>query len=343
MNQFNDQFNREAASLQPDDLTWPAMLGNFWLPDFRDAVVAASETTPEPATASTGAIAVDELSSVAKGGDRTVNSVLPALETPVATGDPGRDSGRGAGLFDGLMDEPDLLLPAPGRPIAGPGDRIRLEPALTGCELDCEPLLRRIGQLKESPTGGVLLFCDVDDGARAGIAAGIVARLLAGCDGNEVLLIDSGLERGELTELVGAGELAGTREFLRAMSAWQAVACPTDVPRLSMIPCGKQKLRFSEPSSFVDGVCRKALGQMLERFSHVLVTSGTAFDNSLFAWRGFCSATLLTLDTASSSRSIAQAAVRELNASGCRVMGCLATPVRAAVKPIAASGGSRAA
>jgi hypothetical protein len=343
MNQNNDQFNREAASLQPDDLPWPATLGNFWLPDFRDAVMAAPETAPEPAAESTGAIAVEALAPAAGSGDRTLYPVVLAPEAPVASSDQGCDVARVDGLFDGLLEEPDLLLPAPGKLMAGPGDRIRLELAIAGWDLDCEPLLRRIGQLKESPAGGVLLFCDVDDGARAGIAAGIVARQLAASEGNEVLLIDSGLEGGELSELVGADELAGTREFLRAMSAWQAVACPTDIPHLSMIPCGKQKLRFSEPSSFVDGVCRKALGQMLERFSHVLVTSGTAFDNSLFAWRGFCSATLLTLDAASSSRSIAQAAVRELNASGCRVMGCLATPVRATVKPLAPAGGTRAA
>lgn len=334
----NQRFNQDAAKLSPEELEWPPASAAFALPDFRDVTGQPEEVLTETRAAELPVIAaiVDDHPRPEPEGARE-----PSTAIPVESG-PSSPTGKASTAFEGLLAEPDLLLPPPGVAGVVTEERILLGPALFGCEVDCEPLSRRISQLDEAPSSGVLLFCDVDDGIRAGIAAGAVARMLA-ASGKAVLLIDSDLERGELTGLVAARELAGAREFLRAMNAWQSLACPTDVAGVSMIPCGKQKLRFTEPSAFVEGVCRKSLGQMLERFSHVLVTSGTAFDNSLLVWRGFCSATVVTLDAANSSRSIAQAAVRELNSAGCRVMGCLPTPVRRNKAPDRALASQRAA
>jgi|GEM_PF-6389895 len=210
---------------------------------------------------------------------------------------------------------------------SGPDEssRVGLQQRIAEIRLSCDPLVKLMTRKIEPGATGLFLFCDVDTPLRSGQACLAVARELAVHTGRKVLVIDSDLESSSLSRRLGLEQRSGTREMLRAMNGWQRLVLETDVENLTFMPCGTQKLCFTEPSSFVEGVLRKSLGEMTNEYAVVLVTTGSAFDNSLHAWRGLCSGTCLVLDSDLTSRSIAQAAVRELNASGCRVMGCLPT------------------
>ncbi len=207
---------------------------------------------------------------------------------------------------------------------------------IAACRIDCQSLIKSFVQRARHPGPGVFLFCDVDAPLRSGRTAATLARELAVATGKRVLLIDSDLEFGALTRTLGLEKVSGTREMLRAMFPWSRLLTKTSVSQVDMLVCGTQKLRFTGPSSFVEGVWRKNVLEMGEDYGFVLVTTGTAFDNSLHLWSNLCDGTCLTLDAQNTSRSIAQAAIRELRASGCRVLGCVPVVTGPAIKTSAA-------
>lgn len=212
-----------------------------------------------------------------------------------------------------------------GLPSQMPADRIRLAHRAAEARVNCEKLIQGLMHRKVDGQAMVCLFCDVDSPLRAGQVTLAVARELAQTSQKRVLVIDSDLEAGVLTQRLQQTETAGTREWMRAMYPWTRLVHETDLTGVSLMTVGKQRLRFSGSSPFVEDVCRKTLGELAETFGYVLVTTGTAFDNSLHLWRWLCDGTVAVLDPEWSSRSICQAAVKELNLAGCRVMGCLTT------------------
>lgn len=215
--------------------------------------------------------------------------------------------------------------PADGDSASHPATRkpVLLMPRIAECRMNSGGLIRNLVQKRATGRANVCLFCEVDTPLRAGQVALAVARELALASRERVLIVDSDLERGSLSARLRLEDEPGTRELMRAMYPWQRLVLATDVQDVSLLPIGKQRLRFSGPSAFVEGVCRNSLQEISEIFGHVLVTTGTAFDNSLHVWRWLCDGTVLVLDADHSSRAIAQTAVRELNNSGCRVIGCL--------------------
>lgn len=367
MSDTQKTYNRRAASILPADLAPGSPLAEvFAVPDFRDVdeVVAATAhellhldpghrspikpphipagrflVEPPPVAApDRGAEAVvgpgkaiEPAAAHEPSGGATPDDGIPRQAAPAAVESVQRGTASPTPV-SGLGEESNILIgesseAVPGTERPAPVERFQIRDSLEQCSVDCEPLLRTLVERRASREPAVFLFCDVDNGLRAGLTALAVARRLLDGSQRRVLVIDSDLESGELTAWTGACGSAGTRELLRAMNPWQAVAAPTDIDGLMMVPCGMQRLRFSAPSHFVEGVARKALDGILDAFDFALVTSGTAFDNSLHLWTRMVSGTVVTLDANNSSRSIAQAAVRLLNQQGARVIGCLATPL----------------
>ncbi len=300
------KLNQSATQLLPGDFSKTSNDGlelcYFAIPDFTDAVQLGSETANEVCHETP----TRDLKRQLQSPEMTPNELNQSDETS-ATG-----PAIPAYSFSPSINPEEAV-------------RVGLQQRISEIRVSCDPLVKCISQRIETGQAGLFVFCDVDTPLRSGQACLAVARELAVATGKKILVIDCDLETSSLTRRLGLEARAGTREMLRAMNGWQRLVVESDVENVVFMPCGTQKLRFTEPSSFVEGVIRKAVGEISGEFAAILVTTGSAFDNGIHAWRGLCSGTFLVLDSELSSRSVSKAAVRELNATGCRVLGCLPT------------------
>ncbi len=185
-------------------------------------------------------------------------------------------------------------------------------------------LIQRLLQRQEKMGCPIILISDVDQPLRAADICVKLAFELAHQSGKRILVIDADTENQLLSRNSGLpAPLTGLTDIFRGECLMEGTTRPTENPAVSFLCNGKRALNFRLAHASIETIGQKVIGNARQDFDFVCVTTGTAFDGSLALWGRYCDVTFVTLDPTRTSRTLAKAAVGELQRAGARIEGCI--------------------
>lgn len=155
----------------------------------------------------------------------------------------------------------------------------------------------------------------------ASIMAG-VGRTLIGRSDERVLIVDSDFGNNQLTRALDAKQMNGTSELTSEKTDLLDVITQTSVDRLYFLPVGQKRLsKFHQCESAIHRVVKGCVAQ----FGLVLVNVGDAHDKAANIWSNHTDGSYLLISMKNSNKAVAKSAVSQLNSSGARLIGCIAS------------------
>lgn len=148
-----------------------------------------------------------------------------------------------------------------------------------------------------------------------------VATLLAE-EGARVLLVDGDQSRRQLSAELDDLQERGLSNLSSTAEVAEHWLQPTAVQGLTFLPAGTE--RFSNLAESASDLAR-VFGQLAAGFDLTLVDGGRTGDPALSTLATLCDATYVVIQLGAVQATEAQQALRELRASGARVLGCIAT------------------
>lgn len=140
--------------------------------------------------------------------------------------------------------------------------------------------------------------------------------------GNRVLLVDADMRRPRVHRIFGAPSAAGLSSLILGEGSLSEVARKTEVPNLSVVPCGPVP---PNPAELLHtDAFHRLLGEMAGRYDRVIVDSppvGVVADAPVIATR--VDGILFVLRAGSTSREVARQAVRQLRDVNAPIFGAV--------------------
>ncbi len=166
-------------------------------------------------------------------------------------------------------------------------------------------------------------LCDIDHPLRPAEVCLSVGLELAERLQRRILLIDVSRTSRPLSGLLGVDLAAGFREVIRTELNWRQLVRPTSHPLVEVLPAGVIKLNSSTGNEYELAV-RRLMSEVAQTYGGILTCADSAYDPET-ALVGMCSSGgFLTIDFQRTSRGLAQAAAKQLQATGHRLLGCIA-------------------
>jgi capsular exopolysaccharide synthesis family protein len=140
--------------------------------------------------------------------------------------------------------------------------------------------------------------------------------------GNRVLLVDADMRRPRLHRIFGGATSTGLSSLILGEGRLQDAIRATDIPRLSILPCGPVPPNPAEllhTASF-----KRLLAEMSELFDRVIVDSppvGVVADAAVMSTH--VDGSLLVLKAGHTSRDVARQGIRQLRDVNARILGAL--------------------
>jgi Mrp family chromosome partitioning ATPase len=191
-----------------------------------------------------------------------------------------------------------------------------------------EPHRRRIiqelaGRLRQDAqeTGSrSLLFVGIGEESAAHDGLLQVAALMAE-EGGRVLLVDGDLARQALTLDLESSALPGLTNALSASQPAAELVQPTSTEGFDFLPAGSARHLALAAN---DDRLARVLGELAGDYDLLLIDGGRTGEANTAALARAADATYIVVRLGTVEASTAQAALRELRASGARVLGCVA-------------------
>jgi Mrp family chromosome partitioning ATPase len=148
-----------------------------------------------------------------------------------------------------------------------------------------------------------------------------VAALLAD-EGGKVLLADGELARRQLSADLDDLQERGLSDLTRENESPGDLLQPTAFSGLAFLPAGSERFADMETSA---NVLARSLGQLAAQFDLTLIGGGRCGEAGVAALARICDATYVVVQLGTVEAMQAQQALRDLRATGARVLGCIAT------------------
>jgi hypothetical protein len=163
---------------------------------------------------------------------------------------------------------------------------------------------------------------------------------LANDESLRILIVDSDTENSLLSQRLNVlTQAPGVTDYFRGEAALTDLILPTDCPNSRFLSRGKRPLDFTRVKNAFETSGGRLLQFIRGHFDFMLVTCGSAFDRSISFWGTFCDVSYLTINPMISSRSLAKAAVGELQKAGARVGGCITSYAKPGEQAASQTGG----
>ncbi|MEQ1904841.1 MAG: hypothetical protein ABL888_11700 [Pirellulaceae bacterium] len=187
--------------------------------------------------------------------------------------------------------------------------------------------LKRLIQRQEKLGSQIILFADVDSAMRCASTCVQVGVELSARTGNRVLVVDSDTTAQSLSRAVLAAQTKGLTDLVRGDVQFAGTMQGTEKQGVEFLSAGMKPFDFLQANNLTRENAEKLIGTIRNQYDFICVSIGIAFDSSLRMWGKNCDMTFLTIDPTCTSRSLAKAAVAELQNFGARVEGCITTIV----------------
>jgi Mrp family chromosome partitioning ATPase len=187
--------------------------------------------------------------------------------------------------------------------------------------------LNRLIQRQEKLGGQIILFADVDGAMRCSSTCVQVGVELSARTGKRVLVVDSDTTAQSLSRTVLVEQAKGLTDLVRGDVHFEGTTQGTEKQGVEFLSAGIKPFDFAQSNDLTRENAEKLIGTIRNHYDFICVSMGTAFDSSLRMWGKNCDMTFLTIDPTCTSRSLAKAAVAELQNFGARVEGCITTIV----------------
>jgi len=223
----------------------------------------------------------------------------------------------------GEVDSPSSTLPAEGgapSPVACPSPTRSVNPAeqqtstaihnLRGAILERFPLA--------SPT--IVLFLGSENNPHTHTTCARVAASIADKSVGKVLLVDSCPQR-KLTLAYNALESRGVSNLLSMSSDWQHALISLPQGTLDFLPAGTSHWEHWGAENRLFNFA----AELKRKYQFVFVNAGDAHHSIGKLWSSVCDGSYLLVSMKNSNPDVAESAVTELQASGARLLGCIAT------------------
>lgn len=171
----------------------------------------------------------------------------------------------------------------------------------------------------------IILFADVDSAMRSSSTCVQVGIELSAKTGKRILIVDSDTTAQTLSQRVMAAPTRGLTDLVRGDVQFAGTPQGTEKQDVAFMSAGMKPFDFHQSNEMTRENAEKLIGAIRNDFDFICVSMGTAFDSSLRMWGKNCDMTFLTIDPTCTSRSLAKAAVAELQNFGARVEGCITT------------------
>lgn len=189
-----------------------------------------------------------------------------------------------------------------------------------------DPKDRQIAPIAESilqkfPLGGtsIVAFAGTERNEQLEMIVASTAVALRNSKPCRVLVIDSDVNGGFLTEMMGAADRLGLTDLAGA-NTWENVLEPTCDVNIHFLPLGKKELAFPEK---LEILLKRVVPNVMAKYDFVLVNVGDAHDPVAELWSNFTNGTFLLVSMTDTNQNIAKSAVAQLNSCGARLIGCV--------------------
>ena len=169
----------------------------------------------------------------------------------------------------------------------------------------------------------VLLFVGTEENPHVDEACARVASAIASRNIGDVLLIDADVEGQRLTKASGLEGQAGFLECINRSHPWRQRVVSRDESSFGFLPVGECEMdRWNAKQLLINSVA-----EMKQDFQFVCVSAGSAHSNHAKLWFDVCEGSYLVVSLKSSNETFAKSSVKELQAGGARLLGCVVTDV----------------
>lgn len=176
--------------------------------------------------------------------------------------------------------------------------------------------------LERFPAGSpaIVLFLGSENNPHIHSTCSLVAASVAELGQGRVLLVDSCPER-RLTQSLKQLDSPGLSNCLSPGGDWQQRVIAEGAGRIDFLPAGTSHWEHWGAETRLLQIA----AQVRQRYRFVFVNAGDAHQSMAKLWSSVCDGSYLLVSMKSSNAEIAESAVTELQASGARLLGCIAT------------------
>ena len=177
--------------------------------------------------------------------------------------------------------------------------------------------------LERFPLSGpaVLLFVGSENNLHTDETCAKVSSCLASKKIGKVLLVDSSIDKPELTQASGLLGQPGISDVVNKGNDWEPLVYGGAEINLEFMPAGGVRLNCSAGADNL----RKAVTEMKTKYQFICVSAGDAHLGSAKAWSQVCDGSYLLVGLNSTNETYAKSAITELQSSGSRLLGCIVT------------------
>jgi len=165
-----------------------------------------------------------------------------------------------------------------------------------------------------------ILVTSCNRGEGKTVAASGMAFTLAGHANADVLLMDGNFAAPALHDLFGVPREPGLSDFLTTDIALEDVVCPTNVPRLLLMPCGRAATTLFDITR--SDAFKKQLASLRSKFDFLICDGSSVFgssDASLIA--GFFDGVVLVVECERTRWEVVRDAKERLTKAGGKILG----------------------
>ncbi len=228
---------------------------------------------------------------------------------------------RSDGIDSDLAEPPsdwtdDSQEPVTRKPAQGKSKTNLGQKDLSAIDQLCNAILARF------PLGdpSVLLFVGSEVNRHVDETSARVASRLAQLDVGRVLLLDSDLKIGSLSQASGLAQQNGICDVTNRDLDWKPlVFCASD-KLMDFLPSGTEE-SFRHPDQTVR--LANAVADMKQKYQFIIVSAGDAHQRPAKIWSELCDGSYLLVSMKTTNKVYAKSAVAELQASGARLLGCV--------------------
>jgi Mrp family chromosome partitioning ATPase len=166
------------------------------------------------------------------------------------------------------------------------------------------------------------MFAGSEHNPHTDTTCALVALALAEQNIGKVLLVDSN-SAGELSAKRDLEGQAGLSEIVNEGADWPELITNQSAAALDFLPVGTavwEQWGGAQRLSL-------AAAEMKREYQFICVSAGDAHEQGARLWSGICDGSYLLVSLKNSNQTIAESAVTELQVSGARLLGCVATDV----------------
>lgn len=169
----------------------------------------------------------------------------------------------------------------------------------------------------------VLLFVGTEENPHVDETCARVASAIASRKIGNVLLIDADVDGQRLTQASGLAGQTGYLECINRSQPWRQKVVSRKESSFGFLPVGDCDMdRWNAKQLLINSVA-----EMKQDYQFVCVSAGSAHNANAKLWYDVCDGSYLVVSLKSSNETYAKSSVKELQAGGARLLGCVVTDV----------------